>query len=121
MSSLLQALPIPSDQFHDVMAEHADFPKGAIALLKKRIWITHVCSPFRGCARSKPQFLTAVLSLKFLRLTQVYEWTVLPALQFGECVLETLATRSTKETLSVTNARESIRLILILTLVCPPN
>ena len=38
---------------------------------------------FRGCARSKPQFLTAVPSLKLCHLPQ-----------FCECVLETLSSRS---------------------------
>ena len=37
--------------------------------------------PRRGCARSKPQFLT-VPSLKLFRLTQVYVWTVCPC-SFG--------------------------------------
>ena len=31
---------------------------------------------FHGCARSKPQFVTAVPSLKLFRSMQVYEWTV---------------------------------------------
>ena len=60
-----------------------------------------------------PQFLTAVQSLKFFRLTQVYVWMVYPVLQFWECVLGTFS----RETLIVTNAKESSRLIHILTIV----
>ena len=63
--------------------------------------------PLRGCARSKPQFLTAVPNLKLIRLTQVYVWMVgniIPVCQ-------------PRGTLSVTNATESFRLIHILTIV----
>ena len=41
-----------------------------------RIWIAHVGSQSRGCARSKPQSLTAAPSLTLLRSTLVYECMV---------------------------------------------
>ena len=67
----------------------------------------------RGCARSKPQFLTAVQSLNFspgagLRVDGS------PALQFGECLGKT-SSKPARETLSVTYAKESFRFTHILT------
>ena len=38
---------------------------------------------FRGCARSKPQFLTAVQSLKLFRWTQAYVWMDYQLVKFG--------------------------------------
>ena len=43
-------------------------------------------SRFRGCARSKPQFLTDVQSLNLLRLTQVDVWMVCWLFNFEACV-----------------------------------
>ena len=45
--------------------------------------------PFRCCARSKPQFLTAVLDPSWRRDGS-------PALQIGDCVLETLSSEPAK-------------------------
>ena len=42
--------------------------------------------PFRGCARSKPQFLTAVPSLKLYRLTQVDVWMTRKLFNFGSVI-----------------------------------
>ena len=41
-----------------------------------RVFGLHLVFQFRGCATSKMQFLTAVKSLKLIRLTQVYAWMV---------------------------------------------
>ena len=62
----------------------------------ERIWIHTRLFPFRRCSRNKPQFLTAVPSLKLFRWTLVYVCMVLPALQFGKCVLGTLSSKSAK-------------------------
>ena len=54
---------------------------------------SHTFVPFFRCARSKPQILTAVQSLKLFRWTQVYEWTVYQIYKFGTCVLEALSSK----------------------------
>ena len=71
--------------------------------------------PSHGCARSKPQFLTAVPSLKLFRLTQVYVWMVYQLSSFGTACWAFCLVKQPLETLCVTNARESFRLIHILT------
>ena len=73
--------------------------------------------PSRGCARSKPQFLTAVESLKLFRLTQVHVWMVYQLYNFGSAYWKDYPVDQPRETLSVTDAKESSRLIHMLTLV----
>ena len=47
-------------------------------------YLDHMCLfQCHGCAKSKPQFLTAVPSLKLFRLMQVYGWTVHQRLNLG--------------------------------------
>ena len=63
--------------------------------------------PFRGCARSKPQFLTAVPSLKLYRLTQVDVWMTRKLFNFGSVCWERYSVSQPRETLSVTIAKGS--------------
>ena len=72
---------------------------------------------FRGCARSKPQFLTAVQSLQLFRWTQVYVCMDYQLLNFRNVSWKHFPVSQALETLSVTHAKESCRLIHILTLV----
>ena len=77
-----------------------------------RIWITRlfqVC----GCARSEPQVLTALQSLKLFR-EQVYDGV--PALQ-GKMSWKHHPVSQPRETFSVTRATESLRLTHLLTQV----
>ena len=64
--------------------------------------------PFRGCARSKPQFLTAVPSLKLFRLTQVYVWMGCQLYNFGRVCWKHYPVHHARETWSVTHAREFV-------------
>ena len=82
-----------------------------------RVWITHVCSEFRGCARLKPQFLTAVQGLKLLPLTQFSLLDGLQLFNLENVCCEHYRVSQPRETLSVTNAKDSFRLVHILTIV----
>ena len=82
-----------------------------------RIWIHTRSFQFLGLARSTPQFLTAVQSLKLSHLTKVYVLMDCQLFNFRYCVLETLSSKPTKETSSVTLAKESFRFIHILIIV----
>ena len=48
---------------------------------------------FRGCARSKPQFLSGSAESEIISLDAGLRVDGLPALQFGECVLETSSSK----------------------------
>ena len=72
---------------------------------------------FHGCARSKPQFPTAVPSLRLFRWTQVYEWTVCQRFSLGNAYWKHCLVKQPRETLNVMNAMKSFRLIHLLMLV----
>ena len=73
---------------------------------------------FRGCARSKPQVLTAAPSLKLFRSTQIYYvWMVDQLHNLGSVCWKRCPVDQSLETLSVANARDSLRLTHFLTLV----
>ena len=74
-------------------------------------------STFRGCAR---QFLTAVPILNLLRLTQVHVLMDYQLVYVGTVCWKRYPVDQPRETLSVTNARESIRLIHSLTIFLSP-
>ena len=64
--------------------------------------------PSRGCARRKPQFLTAMQSLKLCRSTQVYVWMVYQLSNLESVCWNHFPVTSAKgNMLSVINARES--------------
>ena len=72
---------------------------------------------FRGCARSKPQFLIAVESLNLFRLTLIYVWMAYQLYNLENVSWKRHPQSQPRETLSVTHAKESFRLTHILTLV----
>ena len=72
-------------------------------------------SSFFGCARDKPQFLTSMQSLKFFRLTQVYVWLDHQLFNSGSVSWKRFPQSQQRKNLSVTNAKDSFRVILILT------
>ena len=81
-----------------------------------RIWITHVFVFISWICEKQAQFFTAGQSLKGFRLKQVYVRMVLFSLRSVCCWIHCIVDQP-REIVSVMDARESFRLIHILTLV----
>ena len=57
--------------------------------------------PSHGCARSKPQILTSLPSLKLFRLTRAYVWMIYELFNFGSVCWKHDPVSQSRETLSV--------------------
>ena len=57
-------------------------------------WQSLVCSKKLGCVRKRRQFHTVQRNLRLFLLMQVYEWTVFPALDLWDLVIDVLHSKS---------------------------
>ena len=81
-------------------------------------WITHVSSHFVDVQEAFFPFLTAMQSLKFFRLMQVYVWMDRQLINSGIVAWKRFQVSQPTETLSLTNAKQSSRVTHMLTSVC---
>ena len=81
------------------------------------IWVTHVSSHFVDVQEAFFPFLTAMQSLKFFRLMQVYVWTDRQLINSGSVAWKRFPVSQPTETLSLKNAKQSSRVIHMLTSV----
>ena len=73
---------------------------------------------FHGCARSKPQILTAVPSLKLFRLVQIHEWPAYKRFNYGTVCLKRYPISQPRGTFFASSTRTSHVLSLTFWYLC---